>query len=319
AAILAAALALLGMLQYRWIDEVSVAQERRERGAMELGARRFSDDVDRELNRAMVAFQGAQVDPFEIAHRYSDWASSARDPRLIFAIYTANANEIQQFVPREGQLVDTAWPPILFEVREFLATLQPGAPGRRPLIDDVPALLVPMRPQPRRPPPPPELEPEERPPGPDGDYGSPQRRPQRNDGGPPLPQFLIAIIDRNYLSHDLFPELARAAFPAGEADLAVLDADRIVYRTNAAWPRSASDVPEVAVPLMSNRPPQERDLGPTRWRIVVRRHGDSLADTVAKSRLRNLVLAFAILFLLAASFALVAVLARRADRLRRQQ
>jgi len=326
AAILAAALALLGILQYRWIDEVSIAQERRERGEMELAARRFADDVDRELNRAVVAFQGAQVDSFEIAHRYSEWASSTRDPRLISAIYTANANEIQQFVPREGQLVETTWPPNLSEVRELLATLPPGAapntPGRRPLIDDVPALLLPMRPQPRRPPPdferpvPPQ---DGRPPRPEDDaagFGGP---PPRDNPGPPPPQFLIAVLDRNYLANDLFPELARNAFPRGETDLAVLDADQIVFRTNAAWPRSASDVPEVAVPLMSSRPPQERDPGASRWRVVVRRHGVSLADTVASSRLRNLMLAFAILLLLAVSFALVAVLARRADRLRRQQ
>jgi signal transduction histidine kinase len=341
AAVLAAALAFLGVLQYRWIDEVSIAQERRERGEMDLAARHFSDDVDREMNRAMAAFQGAQSDEHEIARRYSDWAATARDPRLFSAFYAANVDEIQRFDPATESLVPATWPANLNPFREFIARMPrgsaPNMPDRRPILPDVPALVMPMRPAPpphHIPLPPGEprraqggRRPGEGPPPREEDdfFAEPLTRAprtlsrrERDENGPPPPQYFIAVIDRDYLSAQLFPELARAAFPRGEADLAVLEADRVVYRSNPAWPRDASDTPEVAAPLMSMRPPQERELD-THWRIVVRRHGASLASTVAASRLRNLALAFAILFLLAASFVLVAVLARRADRLRRQQ
>jgi signal transduction histidine kinase len=361
AAVLAAALAILGTFQYRWIDEVSIAQERRERGAMELSARRFGDELDREINRAVVAFQGSALDEDELARRYEEWVAGARDARFLSAVYAANANELQRFDPRTSRLVTAPWPSNLVPIRDYVATLSPGAapsgPGRRPLVEEVPALLLPMRPRPPEPRillPPGEggRRPGEGPP-PIRNDGPPPRRddgppPRRDDGPPPnndqqprfaepltraprtlsprereegrqpLPQLLIAVIDRDYLEHELFPELVRTSFTPGESDVAVLEADRVVFRTNAAWPGSVTDVPEVAVPLMSMRPPQERDL-PSRWRIVVRKHGASLADAVATSRTRNLVLAFAILFLLAASFALVAVLSRRADRLRRQQ
>ena len=336
AAVLAAALAILGTFQYRWIDEVSIAQERRERGAMELSARRFGDELDREINRGVVAFQGSSLDEHELARRYEEWAAGARDARFLSAVYAANVNELQRFDPRTARLVTEPWPSNLAPIREYIATLSPGAapsgPGRRPLVEEVPALLLPMRPRP----------PEEfrmpLPPGEGGRRPGEGSPPMRNDGRPPpppndgerprfaepraprqpLPQLLVAVIDRDYLEHELFPELARTSFTPGESDVAVLEEDRVVFRTNAAWPRSVTDIPEVAVPLMSMRPPQDRDLD-SRWRIVVRKHGASLADAVATSRTRNLVLAFAILFLLAASFVLVAVLARRADRLRRQQ
>ncbi|MEA2572367.1 MAG: two-component system, OmpR family, phosphate regulon sensor histidine kinase PhoR [Acidobacteriota bacterium] len=341
AAVLAAALAILGTFQYRWIDEVSIAQERRERGAMELSARRFGDELDREINRAVVAFQGSALDEHELARRYEEWVAGARDARLLSAIYAANANELQRFDPRTAQLVTEPWPSNLAPLRDYIAMISPGAaPGRRPLVEEIPALLLPMRPRPPQPeqiPLPPEeggRRPGEEPPpirndGPPDDDQRPEfaepltraprtlSRRERDERRQPLPQFCVAVIDRDYLEHSLFPELARMSFSPGE-DVAVLEADRVVFRTNAAWPRDITDIPEVAVPLMSMRPPQERDLA-SRWRIVVRKHGTSLANVVATSRTRNLVLAFAILFLLAASFALVAVLARRADRLRRQQ
>jgi signal transduction histidine kinase len=337
AAVLAAALAILGTFQYRWIDEVSVAQERRERGAMELSARRFGDELDREINRVIVAFQGSSVDQHELARRYEEWVTGARDARFLSAIYAANANELLRFDPQTSRLVTESWPPNLAPIRDSLAA---PTPGRRPLAEEVPALLLPMRPRPpvqaplppgeggRRPgegPPPIR---NDGPPPPDDNerLGSAEpltraprtlSRGERDEGRQPLPQFCIATINRDYLEQTLFPDLARLLFSPGE-DVAVLEADRVVFRTDAAWPRSVADIPEVTVPLLSMRPPQDRDL-PSRWRIVVRKHGTSLADVVATSRLRNLILAFAILFLLAASFALVAILARRADRLRRQQ
>jgi signal transduction histidine kinase len=341
AAVLAAALAILGTFQYRWIDEVSIAQERRERGAMELSARRFGDELDREINRAVVAFQGSALDEHELARRYEEWVAGARDARFLSAIYTANADELQRFDPQTSRLTIEPWPPNLAPTRDYIAMISPGAaPGRRPLVEEIPALLLPMRPRPPQPQqiplPPGEggRRPGEGPPpirneGPPNDdrrfeFAEPLTRAprtlsprERDERRQPLPQLLIAVIDRDYLEYKLFPELARMSFSPGE-DVAVLEADRVVFRTNAAWPRSVTDIPEVAVPLMSMRPPQDRDLA-SRWRVVVRKHGASLADVVATSRTRNLVLAFAILFLLAASFALVAVLARRADRLRRQQ
>ncbi|MCU1228193.1 MAG: integral rane sensor signal transduction histidine kinase [Acidobacteria bacterium] len=343
AAVLAAALAILGTFQYRWIDEVSIAQERRERGAMELSSRRFSDELDRETNRAIVAFQGSALDDHELARRYEEWVAGARDARFLSAIYAANANELQRFDPRTSRLTIEPWPSNLAPARDYIAMISPGAaPGRRPLMEEIPALLLPMRP------PPPEPQRIPLPPGEGGRRPGEGPPPIRNDGPPPnddqrlefaepltraprtlsrrerdevrqpLPQFCIAVIDRDYLEHSLFPELARTSFAQGESDVAVLEGDRVVFRTNASWPRTMTDIPEVAVPLLSMRPPQDRDQ-PSRWRIVIRKHGASLADAVATSRTRNLILAFAILFLLAASFTLVAILARRADRLRRQQ
>ncbi len=54
---LCAALVGVGVLEYRWTNELARAEEERLRAAMQAAAARFSGDVGRELGRLVFAFR----------------------------------------------------------------------------------------------------------------------------------------------------------------------------------------------------------------------------------------------------------------------
>ena len=53
----AAALVVLGVLQYRWIGEMADAERQRMSAGIEFAAHHYSDDFDHELTRIFFAFQ----------------------------------------------------------------------------------------------------------------------------------------------------------------------------------------------------------------------------------------------------------------------
>src|SRR5258708_39292595 len=88
-AVLIAALAILATLQFRWIAQVNEAQERRMRSELEGAARRFSEDIDRELIRVISAFEMRTPNMAEVNRRYEEWKERARDPKLIASLHLA--------------------------------------------------------------------------------------------------------------------------------------------------------------------------------------------------------------------------------------
>src|SRR5207244_6983282 len=103
-------------------------------------------------------------------------------------------------------------------------------------------------------------------------------------------------------------------------DVAAVAGDDVVVRSGA-WPASARDAAAEAVaPMLAAGPMRDApDAPPAYWRLLVRRRGVPLGEIVAAARRRDLAVSFAILALLLGSFVLLAVLARRAERLRVQQ
>jgi signal transduction histidine kinase len=295
AAVLVAALAVVATLQYRWIGDVAAAEEQRARALRDVAAQHFAGDVDREAAEIAGAFQAAHED--ELPARVHEWTSLAHDPRLIEAIYVADLNKIRRF---DGEkLVDATWPESLKPVRDIIGTIPQHR--RSPFIEAVPAIVMPLRPQPPRFPPPFGGPPPFRPPG-RGEGPGPPPRP-----GPP--QILIVQISRDYLAHTFFPELTRRYF-GGEYDVSVVNGNQFVYRSDPKVSRA-----EVSLPLFRIGPP-DRETG---WHLFVHRRGAALEDVVAESRRRNLIISSAVLALLAGSVILLAVLARRAERQRLQQ
>jgi signal transduction histidine kinase len=296
AAVLVAALAVVATLQYRWIGDVAAAEEQRARALRDVAAHHFAGDVDREAAEIAGAFQAAHED--ELPARVREWTSLAHDPRMIEAIYVADSNRIRRF---DGEkLVDAAWPDSLKPVRDIIGTIPQHR--RPPFVESVPAIVMPLRPQPPRPqrfdgPPPPIF------------GGGPP--PFFRDGPPPQrpPQILIVQISRDYLAHTFFPELTRRYF-GGEYDVSVVNGNQFVYRSDPKVSRA-----DVSLPLFRIGPPDQE----TGWHLFVHRRGAALEDVVAASRRRNLIISSAVLALLAGSVVLLAVLARRAERQRLQQ
>jgi signal transduction histidine kinase len=300
ATVLVVALAVLATLQVRWINDLSAADEQRRRGALDFAARKLADDVTREAMRAHDTFDQSPRDPAELAHRYDEWAASAREPKLIDAIYIAdNAGgelHLSRVDVRTRSLAPVPWNDAFDLVRPQLE----GRPGgrRMPVIGQIPAVVVPTRPGP---PPSPPLEfdgpPDARP------FPPPPRR------DPPGARAILIVTLSRAAIGDLLRDFG------GDFDVAAVAGDEIVYRSGA-W--SGKD-PDAVAPLLSVAPLRDPDAPPSYWRLLVHARGAPLADVVAAARRRNFALSTAILALLAGSFVLLAVLARRAELLRVQQ
>ena len=326
-----AAVVALAFYQYRWADQVSRAEGERMRANMAFAARRFADDVDRDITMLFAAFRDADAEPPSLVRRFDQWSRVARNPRLARAIYIVDragdeSRLLKLDIDRET-LVPVEWPAVL---RDALAR---GRRFRRsPLISEVPALVIPVRPPfqgdqlpfPRPMP---------------GDPRSPFAGPPPGRfGGQPQPprQIVIVEIDRDYLTRELFPSLAKQHFQveARELDVAITDGEKIVYRSDASWPESATASADVLSPLLEIRgvPPGEGPDAPPpiageggagiatgTWRLMARRHAGPLEQLVASARRRYLAISFGMLVILAGSGVILAMLLRRAERLRLQQ
>jgi len=284
ATLLVVALAVLATLQVRWINGLSAADEQRRRGALDFAARRLADDVTRECMRAHDAFDQAPAEPEELMRRYEDWSASAREPKLLDAIYVAEGGpgglDLSRFDIHSRTLAPVPWNDALDPVRPLLRGGPEGPPPRRmPIVPQIPAVVVPMRPP----------------------------RPPMFDG-PPRRGTLIMPINRAALGN-LIRDFGN------DYDVVAVAGDDVVFRSGD-W--QGKD-PDAVAPMLSVGPLRDPDAPPAYWRLLLRGRGVPLAELVAAERRRNLAVSFAVLALLAGSFVLLAILARRAERLRAQQ
>jgi len=301
ATLLVVALAVLATLQVRWINDLSAADEERRRGALDFAARRLADDVTREAMRVHDTFDQAPHDAADLAHRYEEWKAEAREPGLVQTIYTIDVPtmELSRLDTKSMTLVPAPWSDALDPARPVLRAGPDAPPARRvPIVAQIPAVMVPLRPE------------------------APSRPPWMNDGGGGPPPFrapeempfrprrsvLLVTLDRGTIAN-LVRDLAATTLPPSEYDVTISTGD--VRNDNAA----EVVAPMLVVGLMRDAP----DAPPAYWRLLVRRRGVALSEIVAAARRRNLAISFAILALLLGSFVLLAVLARRAERLRVQQ
>jgi signal transduction histidine kinase len=148
------------------------------------------------------------------------------------------------------------------------------------------------------------------------------------DGLRDLGSFLVLKLDRDVIARQLLPDLRKRYFTgaAEEYDVAVACGSDIIYRSSRQWPSSLGDAKAeviwptfiLALPSVDvDPPPREPNGGP--WKLLVRHRGGSVDEIVAGIRRRNLGVAFAVLLVLAGAITALAVLLRRAERLREQQ
>ena len=92
AAALLGLIALLAVLQYRWLGQISDAERTQRRTTLAAGALEFAQDFDREITRAYLLFQAdTPIEPManeqelagRFAARYDRWQATARFPRLV--------------------------------------------------------------------------------------------------------------------------------------------------------------------------------------------------------------------------------------------
>ena len=88
------ACAILGMLQFHWLDELSQRERETRQVRLSADAQRFSDDFDRELTEAYFAFQlsGDALDRHDagaVMGRFKLWSDHSAFPHLIRDIWMA--------------------------------------------------------------------------------------------------------------------------------------------------------------------------------------------------------------------------------------
>jgi signal transduction histidine kinase len=148
-----AALAVLAVMQYRWLGELSEAEQQRMRAALSFSTHEVGQEVDHEVSRIQVNFQNAVADPDELARHAREWRSNARDARLVRAFYVAQPNDasggrlaLTRLDVDGGKLVPIEWPPELSAVQTLLSVPESGQQHRPPVITAIPALMMPVRP-----------------------------------------------------------------------------------------------------------------------------------------------------------------------------
>jgi hypothetical protein len=107
--LIAILLTVLGILQYRWVGELSEFEGERMRRNLPAAAERLRNDFTRELDdiwRIFSARRGEHV-PAAFVAAYREWMASAPLPELIDAVFWASAepdsSELSRFDPRLSQ------------------------------------------------------------------------------------------------------------------------------------------------------------------------------------------------------------------------
>src|SRR5258707_5207772 len=158
-------LSILASLQYRWLGQISEADQARMRAGDAARAGRFARDFDREITRA---FLWLQVDSAALrsrdfsafAERYRAWVQGSGHPALVKDVYVAEGagQTLLRFDAATGSFASAEWPAGLLPIRERLREAEraaesspngprPGGPHHGPfdVVDaETSALVAPL-------------------------------------------------------------------------------------------------------------------------------------------------------------------------------
>lgn len=334
--------AVLGVLQYRWIDEASRAERERLRGSLQASLNRLSIGFNTDLTSACAALMSRSVPPDQalaeedVAAHYQRWRESAPHEQLFSTVALATEAaagggiRLRILDPQSGAFHDAAWPASWQAYKTRLeeriadsARERPEPPGRPKegkgdrgprfgggrfvtvALDE--GLLI-------------EIPRVGRPPGP----------------GPLERNWLLVEVNADYVRATLLPELLQRHLGTGMADYQIEVVERrnpntVIFRpaAGAASIASSADAQVALFELQYDQmfrrmaPPMLRDAIRTRtpstefgrWLLSVRHRSGSLDAVVAQTRLRNLAVTAAILLLMLATVAALMRFTRRAQRL----
>lgn len=334
---------VLGVLQYRWIEEVSVAARERLQGTLQANLNRLSQDFNSEITTACGALLPAEFQPdagaveAEVAGRYEQWKKSARQGqifrRIAIAVAQKDSVALRSLDPQSGRFTTTDWPPAWKAIRdrlEFRPSPERGQ-GRNP--PDAPSeeeALILELPLFRMPPP-----------------GTPSVSFGRRE-----PMWLILEPDLQYVRTVALPELVQRHLGA-DYQVEVLtktSPPSVIYQSDPAPAKRLVPAADASVSLFALQydqlfrgrgardrgpgrgpgpdfgrwqGPGGRERGPSRgsgpefgrWQMFVRHRGGSLEAVVSRARWRNLAVTGGVLLLMMASVAALIRFTRRAQKL----
>ena len=339
--VLVALLALLAILQYRWLGQISIAERQTMQTNLRNQARGLQEEINKEIDQAglrlrMSAANLRSQSWDELAEHYARWKNAATYPRLIKALFLTHVDrdghfDLLQLDESSKQFEPTSWPENFLDIRSRFEPSrissrdeserrEPGPFASREFgslvehgytVESIPAVVrftVEL----------------------DSIQGPNGQEARKRVGPEMINEFLraplaIAVLDIDYIKQVVVPALFQRRFTVDGS----LDYDMaIVYRA------SPEEKTEKAARESAPSPPQAGDAtinmfslgansaeftrGP-RWQIVISHRAGSLDAAVAQARRRNLIASFGILSLLAISLVVIIISSRRAQRLARKQ
>jgi signal transduction histidine kinase len=253
---LSALLVALGILQFRWSNQIRTAELERKQAALEAGMNGFREDFHRELAGICTSFTYRPPDQAPAiedlyAQDCGDWARSSEHRELVANYYLwekgkGESYSFLQFDPQEDTFQGTACPArlgVLCDTSHLLATLTSrggdfGAVGLRWRVQG--AALAMVRPVPQS-----------------------GWRNRRNGRGRPLESspagFMIVELNRGVFLKRFLPELAQRYFAGGDGllyDVAIVDAanpPQFIYSSEAHPSPALVSSPDETVHLFSSR------------------------------------------------------------------
>jgi signal transduction histidine kinase len=311
----------LGILQYRWIGEISRAERQRLKSTLEASLSRVSRDFNAEVSsvcsRLTPATDGRTPSETEYVAQYERWRRAASHLAMVQTIAVASpagdSLQLKILDPRRLAFTASEWPRQWLPLRQHLLARLTAGRGEPLLPPDDPGTLIDIPIFGR------------------GANGPFARRES---------QWLLLELDKDYLANSLVPELLRrdlgetaleeydfevfarsnldnaiyASAPDRGFEVSAADASAPIFdsqvRPRRGGPRFELGPPPGPPPRRAGaegRPAPPGDNGfRSRWVIAARHRAGSLESAVARTRTRNLAVSSALLLLiLAAGGALV--------------
>lgn len=337
--------ATLGALQYRWLGEVSRAEQERLRAGLQASLRRLSQDFNSELTSACAALlpeSPPEGDSPERAYEacFLRWQASGRHTslfrRIALAIPADGSVRLLHLDFSRGKFAPGEWPPGWKSIKERMEARAAGEPffGRRslafPADFDTALIEIPRWRWPEEPREPPfrtrPTESEWLILETDLEYVRNVMLPellQRHLGGSSVPLYRVEVVSRQDPTKVIFHSSPGAGAQIGAS------ADASVHLFEVQWDQLFRRLaPSVRAEGLERKGPRrlesERVKGPPRdfsaldrgrWLLLVRHRSGSIDALVAQSRRRNLAVTGIILLLMVVAAAALVRYTRRAQQL----
>jgi len=316
--LLVALVCVLAVLQYNWIGEISVDEQKQRQYDLQASANKLSSAFNAELSTAAEALQPNDQQVQEAGRqkayetRYTAWRASAPHPRIFRRTAVAAEEDgrllLRIFNPDTGGLNTADWPEEWTPMREFIASrIAANKAGRNNSTPRVEILTL-------------------------IDYPRFRNQQEPGAGRGDEQDWLLLDVDSDYAAEVILPELLTQHF--GD-DFRSQYRVEVVSRTSPSEMIFATDSgqtsrsPAQSTVTLFDRPNRGRaaggaavptrsisnDSGRGRWMLSVWLRNGSLETMVASTRRRDLAISGGILLLLLATGAALAQFSRRAQRL----
>lgn len=152
-------LALLAVLQYRWLGQVSAGERELMQASLRISADRFREDFNREFNRAYSTFEMNEAALRDeagsgYAERYADWFATAAYPQIVKGVYRVKKGEdgefyLARFDEATRSFAAHEWPAEFADLRRRFEQQQQSGDKARPdfsgtpdsIAENIPALV----------------------------------------------------------------------------------------------------------------------------------------------------------------------------------